>query len=94
MTQLFGIANSVVALPENIPANEFLQCPRCFESEESASDIVVDLDALIEKIDEQINEPPKPFRPIRLSPYLAFVFYDEPTGNDVGPHLWVESRSA
>ena len=69
------IANSVVALPENIPANEFLQCPRCFESEESASDIVVDLDALIEKIDEQINEPREALQGLfARNPYLTRLY--------------------
>jgi hypothetical protein len=51
------IAQAVVTVPEGIDINDFLRRPRGFAGHPSAHEISVDIEALVEKITFEVNEP-------------------------------------
>jgi len=69
------IMNSVVDVPDEIELADFLSCPRCYEDHSSAGSVVVDVDALIGQIEDQINEPREALNALfESNPYLTRLY--------------------
>jgi len=56
-TDFRRIAQAVISVPESIEINDFLRRPRNFRNHPDVHEISVDIEALVEKITFEVNEP-------------------------------------